>query len=327
MDKDKKKPKTRDAMLNELGACISRGVDFLYRNQLPHGEFPSYRIYTREGAGNWDLDSAVFPTALIAHSLRFLKGPKVRQMTLKAKTFLFREMRPPGLWRYWSGRSGLPIIPDLDDTCCAGAVLLEDRPRIFIENAPTILKNRNERGLFYTFLKSEADQGNDIDSVVNANVLFYLKEFEGVEKVVDYLYAVISENKEENSYWYYLTPASLYYMVARAYANGAKRLEAFSSIIPAKIVECRLVNKAFTDETETALGLCSLRYFGKADSSSMRPAATYLMRCQKEDGSWQRQRFYAGPPPPGPHTVWFGSEALTTAFCLESLAGVANSWG
>ena len=186
-------------MLNELDACISRGIDFLYKNQLPHGEFPSYRIYTREGAGNWDLDSAIFPTALIAHSLRFLRGQKVHEMRNKAKAFLLQEMEPPGVWRYWSAQSGVTIMPDLDDTCCASAVLLEDRPEIYMDNVSTIHNNRDENGLFYTFLKPEEDEENDIDSVVNANVLFYIKEFEGVDKVVDYLHAVISENREESS--------------------------------------------------------------------------------------------------------------------------------
>ena len=114
-------------------------------------------------------------------------------------------------------------------------------------------------------------------------------------------------------------------MAARAYANGAKRLEVCSQIIATKIIEYRLRNGAFGDETETALDVCSLLYLEKADLSVMRPAVAYLVGCQHENGSWQRQRFYAGPPPPTPHTVWFGSEALTTAFCLEALARVADT--
>jgi hypothetical protein len=325
LEKSKKRPEVKYGMLNTLNKCISRGIDFLYKNQLPHGEFPSYRIYTRGGAGNWDLDSAIFPTALIAHSLRYLKGQKVHEMRNKAKKFLLQEMEPPGVWRYWSAQSGVTIMPDLDDTCCASAVLVEDRPQIHMDNVSTILNNRDENGLFYTFLKPEKGEENDIDSVVNANVLFYIKEFEGVEKVVDYLKAVIFGDREEGSYWYYLTPASLYYMVARAYGNGAKRLEACSQIIANKIIEYRLRNGAFGNETETALDVCSLFYLEKADLSIMRPAVVYLISCQHENGSWQRQRFYAGPPPPTPHTVWFGSEALTTAFCLEALARVAEA--
>ena len=322
--KPEKRSGTKYTMLNKINECISRGIDFLYKNQLPHGEFPSYRIYTRQGAGKWDLDSAIFPTALIAHSLRFLKGEKVHRMRNKAKAFLLKEMEPPGVWRYWSAQSGVTIMPDLDDTCCASAVLLEDRPQIYTDNVSTILNNRDENGLFYTFLKPEEDEDNDIDSVVNANVLLYIKEFKGVEKVADYLHAVISENREEGSYWYYLTPASLYYMVARAYANGAKRLDVCSQIIATKIIEYGLRNGVFDNETETALDICSLLYLEKADLPMMRPAVAYLIGSQHENGSWQRQRFYAGPPPPTPHTVWFGSEALTTAFCLEALARVAD---
>jgi hypothetical protein len=41
---------------------------------------------------------------------------------------------------------------------------------------------------------------------------------------------------------------------------------------------------------------------------------------QGEDGSWPRVAFYSGPRPPQPRSVWFGSEELTTALCLEALA-------
>ena len=100
---------------------------------------------------------------------------------------------------------------------------------------PAILANRNQDGLFYTWIKLDKDRENDIDSVVNANVLFYIREFEGVQKVVDYLFTVISENREEQSYWYYLSPSALYYMIARAWAGGARRLEICSEIIINKI--------------------------------------------------------------------------------------------
>lgn len=313
-------PVARDALIEPLGASISRGIDFLYRNQLPDGEFPSYRIATKEGAGYWKPDSSIFPTALIAHSLKFFQGEKAYEMRRKAKSFLLQEMRPPGVWAYWSSKSGLAIPPDLDDTCCASAVLVEDRPDLLKDNVSIILNSRNSKGLFYTFIKPEKDRDNDIDSVVNANVLFYLKEFEGIERVVDALHEVMTENREDRSYWYYLTPAALYYMVARARANGAKRLEVCSDIIVAKIRTNRLQSGASGNETETALDVCSFLYLGKKDLPMIRPAVEYLIDCQQEDGSWPRQRFYAGPPPPLPRSVWFGSEALTTMISLEALA-------
>jgi hypothetical protein len=314
-------------MTNKINETIVRGIDFLFQNQLPDGEFPSFRINARTGDDNWTPDSAIFPTALIAHSLRFLEGQKVHGISNRAKEFLKDEMHPPGFWKYWSKKSGIPIDPDLDDTCCAAAVLAEDSPRILEQNGPAILENRNRDGLFYTWIKPDRDRDNDIDSVVNANVLFYLKEFEGAQKVVDYLLAVISANREEESYWYYLSPSALYYMIARAWAGGAKRLETSSDIIVGKITQNRLAGGTFENEIETAMGLCSLLYFANDNSAAMRAAAEYLVNCQHADGSWPRRQFYAGPPPPAPRSVWFGSEALTTAFCLEALSGFFNRTG
>jgi len=313
--------------LNRINDGISRGIDFLCNFQLPDGEFPSYRTDKKMGPADWLPDSAVFPTTLVAHSLRHLGGSHASEIRNRAKRFLLGEMRPPGVWTYWSSKSGISIPPDLDDTCCAAALLMEDRPEIYRVNASIILNNRNQDGLFFTWLNPPADHKNDIDSVVNANVLFYLKDFTGIEKVVDHLYTLISTHQEDASYWYYLSPAALYYMIARAYAGGVQKLEVCSEAIAAKIIQDRLKTGRFSSATETALDLCTLLNLGIDDPIVTRPAVEFLIDGQHETGSWPRERFYAGPPPPGPQTVWFGSEAVSTAFCLEAFAGLRDSLG
>jgi hypothetical protein len=45
-----------------------------------------------------------------------------------------------------------------------------------------------------------------------------------------------------------------------------------------------------------------------------------ILAMQCDDGSWPRVAFYSGPRPPLPRSVWFGSEELTSALCLEALA-------
>ena len=45
-----------------------------------------------------------------------------------------------------------------------------------------------------------------------------------------------------------------------------------------------------------------------------------ILAVQYDDGSWPRVAFYSGPRPPLPRSVWFGSEDLTSALCLEALA-------
>jgi hypothetical protein len=48
-----------------------------------------------------------------------------------------------------------------------------------------------------------------------------------------------------------------------------------------------------------------------------------IVDSQCRDGSWPRLAFYSGPRPPLPRSVWFGSEELTTALCLEAVARYA----
>ena len=300
----------------KINKSINRAIDFLLKSQLPYGEFPSYCTNVMEG-GRWTFDSSVFITALIVYSLRFIKDKRAFLMREKAEEFLLSEKLPGGLWQYWSSKNTKKIDPDLDDTCCAGEIVKEKDPFVYVNNLFTILDCRNRDGIFYTWI-AKKDEENDIDSVVNANVLFYLQNFYGIEKVADYLYDIILHNREEESYYYYLSPGALYYMISRAYENGAEALTICGEIIKKKILEKRLDLSG--NEQELSLDICSILNFKFEAFYLLDPAVDRILKCQRKDGSWNRYAFAAGPPPPGPVSVWFGSEMLTTAFCLEALA-------
>ena len=87
-----------------------RGVDFLRRRQDPSGEF-AIECWS-EGSDSHFRDHAVMVTAGVLYALRFVDAAGVADIAAAAVRFLIGEMRPPGVWSYWTAASGKPIDPE-----------------------------------------------------------------------------------------------------------------------------------------------------------------------------------------------------------------------
>jgi hypothetical protein len=310
--------------MQSVQTAIKSGLGFLAENQISTGEFPSFLALAPEMKGMCVQESSIFPTALVLLSLEFVRISS-HEMVTKACQFLVDEMTPPGLWRYWTERQGRddvtrPIALDLDDTCCASLVLRQLRPEVSIsKNIDIILGNRNEQGLFFTWIKDRG-AANDVDSVVNANVICYLGERPETQRVIDYLNEIVELNREAGSYFYYLNDLALYYMMSRAFFHGVAGLGASREMVGARVLERLEEAHIRENPLQTSLALCTLlNYSFRPDLISQQMLNT-LLRTQQSDGGWPLAAFYTGPEFPMPHSVWFGSRALTTGFCLEALA-------
>lgn len=310
--------------MQSIQTAIKRGLGFLAENQISTGEFPSFMALDREMKGMCVQESSVFPTALILQCLEFVSVSS-HEMVTNACQFLVDEMTPPGLWRYWTQRQGKDgetgqIALDLDDSCCASLVLGQLRPEVSISgNIGAILGNRNEQGLFFTWIK-DPESANDVDSVVNANVLCYLGERPETRRVIDYLNEIIRLNKEADSYFYYLDNLALYYMMSRAFFRGVSHLEASRHKISGRALERLEETRTRKDPLLASLALCTLLNYSYQPDHIPNGVLNSLLCAQQSDGGWPLIAFYAGPEFPAPHRVWFASRALTTGFCLEALA-------
>ena len=310
------------SLRESLNQSISKAVDMLYQTQLSSGGFPNYISSDKGMEKECKFDSCVFSSTIIGYCLMFSKDEKVLRMIQKIGGFLIREMIYPGIWCYWSSESGSTITPDMDDTCCASFLLRKSRPYLLIdENIMFLLRNRNDEGLFYTWLNPLPDhvEKNDIDSVVNGNVILYLGEREETKKVINFLNRIVLEDREKDTYWYYLNNLALYYMMSRAYFNGVTSLHQSADSIIHKVTSMQHQNGSFGDELNTALAVSTLMNYRFDDSLILRKGIEFLLDTQTETGMWKRRAFYAGPQYPKPHSVWFGGEALTTALCFEAL--------
>ncbi len=306
---------------SRLRKCIARAAKFLDENQLYNGEFRSYRSNNEALHGsNLIVDSCTFVTSCVLYCVGFLNDPGLTAMKRTALEFLVKQMMAPGVWKYFS--SGYPIVidPDLDDTACASFLVKDIHPDIRDgRNADIILGNRNEKGLFFTWLQAR-DKRNDVDSVVNANVLLYLGDTEETRAVSDYLNRIIAEGREVETYYYYLDDFALYYAVSRAYFNGVTSLKTALEPVTLRTLARQRGDGSFGNELLTALAICSLLNYSCRDLDVLSSGVGNLMDSQRIDGSWPRVAYYAGPLPPEPYAAWYGSEELTTGFCLEALA-------
>jgi hypothetical protein len=329
-----------------LDAGVARGLDFLRRSQLPSGEFKAFRS-TDGLEKDCVVDSSPFPTALIAYSLGFADPAAAGPMLEKALRFFVAEMEGPGLWRYWTKQHQYhSVIPfDLDDIACVSYVLRRHGVA-FPANTGLIFANRNPAGLFYTwmtprwppplklsylrvvlrqwlnplklyyFWKLNESEPHDVDCVVNANVLFYVGGGEETRPVVDYLIDIVRRGGEACCDKWHLNRFTFYYVLARNFdagvtALGAVREEVVGRVVGAAQADGRIGENAL----ETALAVCALLSWNSSPPELER-AVGFLLAAQGQEGDWPRVALYYG----GPKKYYgWGSEELTTGFCLEAL--------
>ena len=325
---------------------LSRGLAFLEKAQLDNGEFRVVTSLRRDMAGDCEPDPSIFPTALVAHCLSFV--PEAEPMRQRARAFLLTQRDRHGLWRHWTTDHPFyrQLPPDMDDTCCVSAALA-GAGSAEAADPSLLLANRDAQGMFLTwimprarwtgaahmrvtvpqlrhlatlwfFFKKTSAAPGDVDAGVNANCLHYLGDFPGHERVVARLVDILRRNGEADADKWYENPFVLWYFFARAL--GARSSEA-RALLLAKLDVAAPVNAL-----ELALSIAARLYCGGASPPSLVAA---LLAAQSADGSWPRAPVYFGGrerrrdgslAPAHPDTPHWGSEEMTTAFCLEALA-------
>jgi hypothetical protein len=237
------------------------------------------------------------------------------------------------------------IPPDLDDLACI-SYLLRRHDVAFPDNRNFVLGNRDGRGLFYTWLtprwtalfaprlwravwrqclsplklyyfwKLNESAPDDVDCVVNANVLLYAGERAETRAVIDYLIGIVHRREEGICDKWHLNPLMFHYAVSRNFYAGLRAL----SVVREQSIE-RIVARAQPDGSigenvlDTALAACALLNWG-ATTPELKSAIQFLLESQGTSGEWTRVALYHG----GPKKYYgWGSEELTTGFCLEAL--------
>lgn len=330
-----------------------RGIAFLAAVQRPDGEFPVLASTDPTLATGCTVDPSIFPTALVTRSLSFCLA--AAEPYRRGLSFLRREMDRHALWRHWTREHPhyRQLPPDLDDTSCASLALAE-AGESFPSNRDLLLANRNRQGLFYTwiaprpewsggrhmavtlrqlahaptlwlFFRRTSAAPRDVDAVVNANTLLYLGGFRGDEAVVAFLVAILEQDRETVCDKWYENRFVLWYFLSRALAG---RSAGGTALILDKLRPAKP-----SGALETALAACAILSCGARPEKAMMAA---LLALQGADGAWSRGALYHGGrarlrsggfAAPHPDTPRWGSEALTTGFCIEALSRWSGGGG
>lgn len=334
------------ALRTEMAPAIARAIAFLETAQLPTGGFRVLASTDPTMETGCAVDPSVFPNALIAHSL--LACPSARELASRVRDFLRSEMDRHGLWRHWTRdhpqQAQLP--PDLDDTSCASAAL-ERAGDPGPPNREILLANRDRSGLFFTwiaprprwtsaahrrvtlpqllhlptlflfFRRTSADP-DDVDAVVNANVLFCLGRIAETQPVVEHLLRILREGRETQCDKWYENAFAVWYFFSRALARSEPEA--------ADIIERRIAGTAPGNVLDAALAANSLLNIGRRPPNTL---FDLLLASQLPSGAWPRAALYHGGrarlrngsfAPPHLDTPHWGSDELTTAFCIEALS-------
>lgn len=301
--------------------AIEKGVAFLKNNQLPHGEF--YTLASpRQDLEGARYDQSAFPTTMIAYSVNFLDLPPARQVLGKALEFLLREMHAPGFWSYWGISSPRQLPIDSDTTSNAQVILRLNSIRV-PENRERLLANRDEQGRFYTWLLDDSlksyggdyvpvDNYRNANPVINANVLSFLGHSAETDEAARWVLSWFAlENRDLHCFWY-LDRLCLYYAVSRAFHCGVKLfLEARDHIVESILYRMNSGEK--WSALQQAQAACTLLNFC-VEVAQLQHLLRDLIASQGESGAWPASAMYDGAG------CYYGSEEMTTAFCLEALS-------
>ncbi|MDQ2772565.1 MAG: hypothetical protein M3Y54_18920 [Bacteroidota bacterium] len=334
-----------------LALAIDRGLTYLQQHQYPIGEFCCYIAADEPMLGWCVTESTVFATMVVAACLLPLaQQPVADALITKATDYLQYQMHRGGVWPVFSDRHPWHrLVPYDADSLAYASALLRARgiacPRP--TNIPLLLANRTRQGLFYTwflirgrwqpnkthwrvsvrevlqpvtsflFWRTNECTRADVDMGINANVLYYLGDVPATQPIIAELLRVIAEHQEGNCDKWYRNPFTIYYLISRAYQSGIGQLEparpAIFERIKATAQASGQLGQSVLDTAIAITTLLNLAYRGPL----LDAAVGFLLREQAGPGHWVRWLFYYG----GPKLLQgWGSEEITTAFCLEALA-------
>ena len=326
----RKKAPTSEALAEAGRESIRRGLVFLESTINEQGAWHCIRFNIANPEIPRHFERPPFVSALCVLALESSDEARAKAMCAATKAYLVDTIEYPGLWRYYRH-----LPQDLDSTSLCSLVI-GTHPWILLgRNVPRILANRDGEGRFMTWMLEE-DEPNvvatfriEADPVVNANVIAYLGDHAETRAAQRWLEALITEGSLEGSSKWYPDTVTIYHAVTRAMIRARPALDGLRPILADRILGLRDDNGEFGDVLQTAQALSALYNIGSLERIDAKRQAERFIGSQREDGSWPELLAFGDQS-----LKWgafgqigHGSEAVTSAFCIEALERLVEILG
>ena len=311
-----------EALVEATRDSIRLGLDFLESTIDENGAWRCVRFNVADPNIPRHYEKPAFVSAYCVLALQFCQEERARSICDATRAYLVDTIEYPGLWRYYRH-----LPQDLDSTALCSLVI-ETHPWISLgRNIPEILANRDEEGRFTTWILSEDEPDVvsrfriEADPVVNANVIAYLGDRRETKEAQRWLEALITEGELEGSSKWYPDKIAIYYAFARTVKRIRPALDHLLRTIADRVLELQDDNGDFGNILQTVQAVTVLHEVGCLESIDAKRQMRRFIGSQREDGSWPELLAF------GDQSLrWgivgqigHGSEAVTTAFCIEAL--------
>ena len=301
---------------------IRRGLAFLESAIDGNGAWHCIRFNVADPDIPRHFERPPFVSAFCVLALESSNEPRARAICAATRAHLADTMEYPGFWRYYRH-----LPQDLDSTTLCSLVI-GNHPWILLErNVPKILANRDEKGCFMTWVLA-GDEPNvvatfriEADPVVNANVIAYLGDGPETRDAQRWLEAMIAEDRLEGASKWYPDRVAIYYATTRAMIRARPALEKLRPILADRILGLRDPQGEFGDILQTAQAMSALYNIGSLGRIDARREVERFIGSQHDDGSWPELLAFGDQSLKWGTVgqIGHGSEAMTTAFCIEAL--------
>lgn len=314
---------TSGALARAGRESIRRGLAFLECAIESNGAWQCIRFNTADADIPRHFERPPFVSSLCVLALESCDETRAKALCSATKKYLVDTIEYPGFWRYYSH-----LPHDLDSTALCSLVI-GNHPWILLgRNVPGILENRDEEGRFLTWVLADDEPTVvsqfrlESDPVVNANVIAYLGDHPETKNAQRWLEGLIMEGGVDGSSKWYPDAVAIYYAVARAVIRVQPALDRLRPMLADRILGLHDKSGGFDNVLQTAQAVSVLCSLGSLEGIDAQHHVERIMNSQREDGSWPELLAFGDQ-----FLKWgavgrigHGSEAVTSAFCIEALA-------
>ena len=301
---------------------INKGLVYLNSTVDPNGAWHCIRFNVAKPEIPRHYERPPFISAFCALALACSNEKLAQSIYRRTKRYIADTIEYPGLWRYYRH-----LPNDLDSTSLCSLVLNTHPWTLLRRNLATILRNRDENGLFLTWIHTDDDPEVvspfriEADPVVNANLIAYLGDRSETKEAQRWLTDSITDGSLVGASKWYPDPVAVFYAISRAMVFVPTIFQQLRPKLIEQILDLRDRSGRFQNALQTAQAVSALYNIESLNEIDVGLQLETIIGMQREDGSWPEilafgdQSLNWGPF----GQIGHASESVTGAFCVEAL--------